>query len=69
MQHPIRRAARLPLTKRQQEVLSLFKNTNLTRKQAAAALGISYQSIHQHISNLLARLNVPTLAEARQLDL
>lgn len=66
---PTRRRARLPLTPRQQQSLALLKNTELSRQQVAHTLGISLQTLNQHITGVLARLNVTSLTQALNLDL
>ena len=68
MQHPpIRHRSQLPLTQRQQQVLTVLKTPDITRKQAAHKLGISLKTLNAHLYGALDRLNVSTLQQALNL--
>jgi DNA-binding CsgD family transcriptional regulator len=64
---PIRHRSQLPLTQRQQQVLTVLKTPDITRKQAAHELGISLQTLNAHLSGALARLNASSLHQALSL--
>jgi len=58
--------ARLPLTRRQAEVLALVAR-GATDKELAAVLGITTATAQKHVANILARLGVPNRAAAAAL--
>lgn len=59
-------AAGLGLTVREREVLDLVAR-NLTNSQIAARLGLSGKTVRNHVSNVLAKLQVADRAQATAL--
>lgn len=60
----MRRASSVrPLTPRQREVLTLAA-LGLPNKRIARELGIAYQTVKQHLSNIYERLGVRSRTEA-----
>ncbi len=60
---PARGRDRSGLTPREQEVLRLVAS-GLTNKGVGRTLGLSEKTVDRHVSNLLAKLEVPTRAAA-----
>ena len=65
--HPLadlgRQAAALPLSGREQEVLTLLASGD-ANSEIAAALGVSVHTIERHVANVFAKLGVRNRAEA-----
>jgi DNA-binding NarL/FixJ family response regulator len=59
----IGKGARLPLTKRESEVLKQLA-FGLTNKEIAQALGISYETVKEHVQHILKKLAVADRTQA-----
>lgn len=53
----------VPLTQRESEVLSQLAN-GLTNKEIAAALGISYETVKEHVQHILRKIGVTDRTQA-----
>ena len=53
----------VPLTQRESEVLSHLAN-GLTNKEIAAALGISYETVKEHVQHILRKIGVTDRTQA-----
>jgi DNA-binding NarL/FixJ family response regulator len=65
--HPLadlgRQTAALPLSRREQEVLTLLASGH-ANSEIAAALGVSVHTIERHVANVFAKLGIRNRAEA-----
>lgn len=63
---PVRRPAKVSLTRREKEIWSLLEQ-GLSNKEIATELGIEVSTAKNHVHNLLDKLNVSTRAAAAAL--
>lgn len=55
--------SRIQLTRREKEVISLMSQWK-SREETAAALGIDYETVRTHLSNIRRKLNVNKTTKA-----
>lgn len=53
----------IPLTRREREILRLVVSEGLSYKEIAARLGLTFNTVHDHLRNMRAKLNAKSMAD------